>query len=124
VEGWINYLLAALAIAYAAIAAVNTLVASVLGRRREFAVQRLAGATRAQVTRMLLVESGIVAVASLVLGTLIAGISVVSMAFAVGSLVPSGPIWVFLAVVGATFLIVWPATAIAARHAMKHQPIH
>jgi putative ABC transport system permease protein len=124
VEGWINYLLAALAIAYAAIAAVNTLVASVLGRRREFAVQRLAGATRAQVTRMLLVESGIVAVASLVLGTLIAGISVVSMAFAVGSIVPSGPIWVFLAVVGATFLIVWPATAIAARHAMKHQPIH
>jgi putative ABC transport system permease protein len=123
VEGWINYLLAALAIAYAAIAAVNTLVVSVLARRREFAVQRLAGATRQQVTRMLLVESGIVAVASLVLGTVIAGISVVSMAFAAGSIVPSGPIWVFLAVVAATFLIVWPATFIAARHAMKHRPL-
>lgn len=123
VEGWINYLLAALAIAYAAIAAVNTLVVSVLARRREFAVQRLAGATRRQVTRMLLVESGIVAVASLVLGTVIAGVSVVSTTFAVGSVVPSGPVWVFLAVVAATFLIVWPATAIAARHAMKHRPV-
>jgi putative ABC transport system permease protein len=123
VEGWINYLLAALAIAYAAIASINTLVVSVLSRRREFAVQRLAGATQRQVTRMLVVESGIVAVASLVLGCVIAGLSVVSMAFAVGSVIPSGPVWVLLAVVLATFLIVWPATVIAARNAMRQRPM-
>lgn len=123
VEGWINYLLAALAITYAAIASINTLVVSVLARRREFAVQRLAGATQRQVTRMLVVESSIVAVAGLVLGSVIAGVSVVSMAFAVGSVVPSGPVWIFLAVVLATFLIVLPATVIAARHAMKPKPI-
>ncbi|MBE1463599.1 ABC transporter permease [Kibdelosporangium phytohabitans] len=123
VEGWINYLLAGLAITYAAIATVNTIVVSVLSRRREFAVQRLAGATRRQVTRMLMTESAIVATTGLALGTVTAALSVESMALAGGSIIPSGPLWIFLAVVLATFLIVWPATAVAARHAMKPKPI-
>jgi putative ABC transport system permease protein len=123
VEGWINYLLAGLAIAYAAIATVNTIVVSVLSRRREFAAQRLAGATQRQVTRMLMTESGIVATVGLALGTVTAALSVESMALAGGSILPSGPLWILLAVVLATFLIVWPATAIAARHVMKANPI-
>lgn len=69
IQAWINYLLAALAVAYAAIASVNTLTVAVLSRRREFAVQRLAGATHRQVRRMLLIEAAIIGVAGLVLGT-------------------------------------------------------
>lgn len=107
VEALINYLLAVLAIAYAAIAAVNTLSVAVLARRREFGAQRLAGADRGQVKRMLFVEGGIVAVTGLVLGIVISLFTVVPMALTTGEIIPSGPVWVFLAVVLAIFLIVW-----------------
>jgi putative ABC transport system permease protein len=123
VEAWINYLLAALAIAYAAIASINTLAVSVLARRREFATLRLAGATQRQVMRMLLIEGTIIGVAGLGLGTVIALLTVASMAIAVGAILPSGPIWILLAVIAAIFLIVWPVTLIAGRQAMKPRPI-
>jgi putative ABC transport system permease protein len=123
VEAMINYLLAVLAIAYAAIAAVNTLAVAVLARRREFGAQRLAGADRRQVRRMLFVEGGIVAVTGLVLGTLISLFTVLPMAISTGEIIPSGPVWVFLGVVLAVFLIVWPVTALSARLAMRKSPI-
>ncbi len=123
VEAMINYLLAVLAIAYAAIAAVNTLAVAVLARRREFGAQRLAGADRGQVRRMLFIEGGIVAVVGLVLGMGISLFTVLPMAITTGEIIPSGPIWVFLAVVLAVFLIVWPVTALSARLAMRHSPI-
>jgi putative ABC transport system permease protein len=123
VEAMINYLLAVLAIAYAAIAAVNTLAVAVLARRREFGAQRLAGADRGQVRRMLFIEGGIVAVTGLVLGIGISLFTVLPMAISTGEIIPSGPIWVFLAVVLAVFLIVWPVTSLSARLAMRKSPI-
>ncbi|WP_232663221.1 FtsX-like permease family protein [Pseudonocardia sp. TRM90224] len=123
VEAWINYLLAFLAFAYAAIASVNTLAVAVLSRRRELAVQRLAGATRRQVMGMLVIESGIIAIAAVALGTVIALCSVVPTAVAVGAGIPSGPVWIFLAVAVAALAIVWPATLLTARLAMRHRPI-
>jgi putative ABC transport system permease protein len=123
VEAMIHYLLAVLAIAYAAIAAVNTLAVAVLARRREFGAQRLAGADRRQVRRMLFIESGIIAVVGLVLGTIISLFTVLPMALTTGQIIPSGPIWVFPGVVLAVFLIVWPATALSARLAMRRSPI-
>lgn len=120
-QAWINYLLAMLAIAYAAIATINTLAVSVLARRREFGVQRLNGATRRQVTGMLFLEGSVVATAGLVLGAAVSLFTVIPMAVAVGhTVVPSGPVWVFLAVVLAAFLLVLPVTFFAARAAMKH----
>jgi putative ABC transport system permease protein len=123
VQAWINYLLAVLAIAYAAIASVNTLAVAVLSRRREFAVQRLAGATRRQVRRMLYLEGSIIAVAGLVLGTVISLFTVLPTAVAVGLWIPTGPVWVFLAVIVSIFLIVWPVTSLSSRLAMKRKPI-
>jgi putative ABC transport system permease protein len=123
VQAWINYLLAGLALAYAAIASVNTLAVAVLSRRREFAAQRLAGATRRDVTRMLLVESGLVGVAGLALGTVISLFTVLPMAIATGAVIPSGPVWVFLAVIVAVLAIVWPVTLVTARMAMHRRPI-
>jgi putative ABC transport system permease protein len=122
-QAWINYLLAGLAIAYAAIASVNTLAVAVLARRREFAVQRLAGATRKHVTRMLCLESGFIAVAALVLGTVIAAFTVLPMALASGAIIPSGPLWVYPAVIAAVALIVWPVTVATAHKAMSEKPI-
>jgi putative ABC transport system permease protein len=123
VQAWINYLLAALALAYAAIASVNTLAVAVLSRRREFAAQRLAGATRRDVTTMLLVEATLVGLAGLGLGVVISLCTVLPMALAVGAVIPSGPVGVFLAVIAAVFAIVWPVTAITARTAMHRKPI-
>lgn len=123
VQAWINYLLAGLALAYAAIASVNTLAVAVLSRRREFAAQRLAGATRRQVTRMLYVEAAVVAVAGLGLGTVIALCTVLPTAVAVGLIVPSGPLWVFFAVAVALFVIVYPVTLLSARLAMRRKAI-
>ncbi|GAA1951145.1 ABC transporter permease [Amycolatopsis minnesotensis] len=123
VQAWISYLLAVLAIAYAAIAAVNTLGVAVLSRRRELALQRLAGATRRQVTRMLFVEGTVLGVLALALGTVISLFTVLPIAIATGSVLPSGPIWVFVVVVDAAFLIVWPVTAITGRLAMKRKPV-
>lgn len=123
VQASINYLLAGLALAYAAIASVNAIAVAVLSRRREFAAQRLAGATRGEVTSMLLVEAGLVAVAGLGLGTVISLCTVPPMAIAVGAVIPSGPVWVFLAVVAAVCAIVWPVTLVAARVAMHRKPI-
>lgn len=122
VEAWINYLLAVLAIAYAAIAAVNALAVAVLARRAEFGVQRLTGATRTQVRRMLLVEVSVVAAVALVLGAVIALCTVWPTAFAVGSVLPSGPVWFLPAIGAVVLLIVWPVTALSARLAMKPRP--
>jgi putative ABC transport system permease protein len=124
IQAWINYLVALLAIAYAAIAAVNTLGVAVLARRQEFATQRLVGATRAQVRRMLRLEGLLLAGISVGLGTVVAAFTVLPMAVAVGALLPSGPVWVYLAVIAASVLIVLPVTAVAARAATRRQAVH
>ncbi|MCR1786023.1 ABC transporter permease [Nocardioides carbamazepini] len=54
---------------YAGIAIANTLLMGSLQRRREFTVTRLVGATAAQVRRMVLAESAMVAGAALLLGS-------------------------------------------------------
>ncbi|MGN9906987.1 FtsX-like permease family protein [Phytohabitans sp. LJ34] len=123
VQGWISYLVALLAIAYAAIAAVNTMAVAVLSRRGELAVQRLAGATRRQIRRMLLTEAAVLAAIAVGLGTAIAAFTVLPMAVALGTLIPRGPIWVYVAVVAAAFVIVGPATALAARIATRRRAI-
>ncbi|MFL6073543.1 MAG: ABC transporter permease [Mycobacteriales bacterium] len=124
IEAWIHYLVALLAIAYAAIAAINTLGVAVLARRQELATQRLVGATRRQVRRMLLCEAAVVAGISVGLGTVIAAFTVLPTALAVGAVLPSGPVWVYLAVIAAVLLIVLPVTAAATRATTRRRPIH
>jgi putative ABC transport system permease protein len=123
VQAWINYLLAILAMAYAAIASVNTLAVAVLSRRREFAAQRLAGATRREVAAMLSVEAVVIGAAGLVLGTVIALCTVLPMAVAVGAFIPSGPLWVFPATAAAILAIVYPVTRVTAGLAMRRRAI-
>ncbi|MEU6611449.1 FtsX-like permease family protein [Streptomyces shenzhenensis] len=76
---WANYMMAAVLGGFAAIAAVNTLVMTVLDRRRELATLRLVGATRRQVLRMLRWESLLVSAAGVALGTAIAMITLTPM---------------------------------------------
>ncbi|MFG2542559.1 FtsX-like permease family protein [Streptomyces sp. NPDC048594] len=76
---WANYTMAAVLGGFAAVAAANTLVMTVLDRRRELTALRLVGSTRRQVLRMLRWESLLVSVAGVALGTAIAMITLTPM---------------------------------------------
>ncbi|MEU1439020.1 FtsX-like permease family protein [Streptomyces sp. NPDC005786] len=78
-NAWANYMMAGVLGGFAALAAANTLVMTVLDRRRELGMLRLVGATRRQVRDMLRWEGMLVAVAGIVLGTAIAAATLVPM---------------------------------------------
>ncbi|WP_413753659.1 ABC transporter permease [Streptomyces sp. R-74717] len=71
-NAWANTVMAAVLGGFAAIAAVNTLVMTVLDRRRELTMLRLVGSTRSQVMGMIRWEALLVTVAGAALGTGIA----------------------------------------------------
>lgn len=102
----VNLLAMALVLASAAIAVVNTLAMSVSERLREFALLRLAGATRRQVLRMLRTETLSVLIVATALGTGIA--LAVLTAFSIGmtgSAAPGLLPLVYGTVVGAAALL-------------------
>lgn len=78
----VNFLAMGLVVAFTAIAVVNTLAMSVAERVREFALLRLAGATRRQVLRMLRTEALAVLLLAVALGSAIA--LAVLTAFSIG----------------------------------------
>lgn len=117
-NAWVNYLVVGMILLYAAISVVNTLVMATANRRREFGLQRLTGSTRGQVLRMVGVEALIVAAIGSLLGTVVAASMLVPFSAAVShSLMPSGPLWIYLAIlalagvltVGATVVPTWLA---------------
>ncbi|MDX2972192.1 FtsX-like permease family protein [Kribbella solani] len=124
VDAWISYLLAAIAVAYTAIASVNTIAVAVLDRRREFGLQRLTGSTRREVSRMLRLEALLIAAIGLVTGLITAAFTVLPIALATRGLpIPSGPIWILLIWVAVVLLLVLPTTAITGRIAMRAKPM-
>jgi putative ABC transport system permease protein len=123
VQAWINYLVAGLAVAYAAIATINALVVIVSGRRKEFAMQRLLGATRQQIGRMMLFESLIVAGIALILGAIVSVFTIEPMAVAAGLIVPAGSILITIGVILAVLLMVVPVTSIVTRIVTKQRTI-
>ncbi|MEV5963856.1 FtsX-like permease family protein [Kribbella sp. NPDC051952] len=124
VDAWIGYLLAGIAVAYTAIASINTIAVAVLDRRREFGLQRLTGSTRRQVRRMLTLEGLVIAALGLVLGLIAAAFSVLPIAVATrGWPIPSGPSWILLAWVVVVLALVLPTTAITGRIAMRPKPM-
>ncbi|MFF0344089.1 ABC transporter permease [Kribbella sp. NPDC004875] len=124
VDAWISYLLAAIAVAYTAIASVNTIAVAVLDRRREFGLQRLTGSTRREVSRMLTLEGLLIVAIGLVTGLITAAFTVLPIAMATRGLpIPSGPVWILAAWVLVVLLLVLPTTAITGRIAMRPRPM-
>ncbi|MDT0615925.1 ABC transporter permease [Streptomyces lancefieldiae] len=76
---WMNNTMAAVLGGFAAVAAVNTLVMTVLDRRRELGTLRLVGSTRRQVMTMLRWEGLLVSVVGVVLGSAIAAATLIPM---------------------------------------------
>ncbi|MFG2717452.1 ABC transporter permease [Streptomyces sp. NPDC048416] len=122
-QAWMAYLVLGVVIAYAAIALVNTQVLATAERRGEFMLQRLVGATRRQVLRMMTVEAILVAVAGLVLGGLVATLTLVPLSLSVlGSPVPEGSPWILAAVVAAAFALTLLTTLLSAALVLRGRP--
>ncbi|MFE2042425.1 FtsX-like permease family protein [Streptomyces sp. NPDC059477] len=119
-----NYTIVAMIVGYAAITVVNTLVAVTRKRGAEFGLQRLTGATRAQVLGMLSVEGVLIAVVATVLGTLAAATTIVPYSLVKSdSYLPQGSIGVYLAIVGGSLLLVFAATLLPSWRGMREPAV-
>ncbi|MFG2970756.1 ABC transporter permease [Streptomyces sp. NPDC048288] len=116
----VNYLAMGLVLAFTAIAVVNTLAMSVAERVREFALLRLAGATRRQVLRMLRTEVLSVLTLATALGSGIA--LAVLTAFSVGMTGRAAPTvtpLLYVTVVATAALLALVAAALPGRVALR-----
>ncbi|MFF0505254.1 FtsX-like permease family protein, partial [Streptomyces fimicarius] len=76
---------------FALLAVVSTLALITIGRRGEFRLLRTVGTGRRQLRRMLVLETGLVTVAGLVIGTAVAAVPLTAFAVAVAGTAPYLP---------------------------------
>ncbi|GGW69905.1 ABC transporter permease [Streptomyces lucensis JCM 4490] len=116
----VNYLAMGLVLAFTAIAVVNTLAMSVAERVREFALLRLAGATRRQVLRLLRTEvlSVLLLATSLGSGIALAVLSAFSLGMT-GHAAPTVTPLLYAALVGVAGLLALVAAAVPGRAALR-----
>ncbi|KUJ65008.1 hypothetical protein ACZ90_52650 [Streptomyces albus subsp. albus] len=116
-----------LALVYTGIALANTLVMATGDRRRELALLRLAGATRAQVIRLVTAESVLVVAVGAALGCAVAAVQLGSMHAGLALLGADAPLvvpWRPLGLVaGACVLIAAPCAALAAAWVLRRRPV-
>ncbi|MEV0677496.1 FtsX-like permease family protein [Actinosynnema sp. NPDC050436] len=121
---WVNYLLVGMILAYTVISLVNTLVIATGERRREFALQRLLGATHGQILRMVGVEAVVVTVGGVLLGGIVSLVTLVPFALAMdGSWWPSGPVGIYLTIVGAAGGLTLLSTLLSTAHVLRTPPV-
>ncbi|MEV2251492.1 FtsX-like permease family protein [Streptomyces sp. NPDC050147] len=120
VNAWANTVMAAVLGGFAAIAAVNTLVMTVLDRRRELGTLRLIGSTRRQVMVMVRWEALLVAGAGIVIGSAIAMATLVPMMNGLTGESPYIPPFLYGSFVAATLALGLAATALPARAALRN----
>ncbi|MFD8479323.1 ABC transporter permease [Kitasatospora sp. NPDC059673] len=123
VTSWANTVMAAVLGGFAAVAAVNTLVMTVLDRRREVGLLRLAGATRRQVRDMMRWEALLVAATGLTVGGGIAWLTLVPITRGVTGAAPHVPLTTVLSLAAATILLSLAATALPTRELLRTHPV-
>ncbi|MEH6377979.1 ABC transporter permease [Streptomyces sp. KLMMK] len=120
----VNYLIIGMLVAYTALSVVNTTAVAVGNRRKEFALQRLTGATRGQVLRMMTVEGGLVALVGLLLGGVAAASTLVPFGYALGGAGEiTGPSSIALTVIGAGLALTLAATLVPTWWALRSRPV-
>jgi putative ABC transport system permease protein len=111
ISAWLNKLLIGVMIAYAALAAANTMVMAALARRREVAVLRLTGVTARQVKRMVNAEQAALLGVALLIGGAIAAITLTTVVRAVtGGALPYVPPLGWIAVLGGATVLAMTTT--------------
>ncbi|MFI2210890.1 ABC transporter permease [Streptomyces sp. NPDC020141] len=118
-NAWANTTMAAILGGFAAVAAANTLVMTVLDRRRELGMLRLIGSTRRQVMGMIRWEALLVAVIGLALGTGIALATLIPMTNGLTGEPPHIPPLLYGSLVAAILGLSLASTALPARTALR-----
>ncbi|MFZ3470173.1 ABC transporter permease [Streptomyces sp. 4.24] len=119
VNAWANTTMAAVLGGFAAVAAANTLVMTVLDRRRELGMLRLVGSTRRQVLRMLRWEALLVSGAGVTLGSAIALATLIPLTRTVTGTGPYVPPVAYGSFVAAAVALTLAATSLPARGALR-----
>lgn len=124
IQALINALLVAVTTAYAAIAVVNTLTVSILARRREFALLRLAGGTKHKISHVLATEIAIATASGIGGGLIVSAAAVLPTASVVteSPLAPR-PLIILAAILTAVIVTVGPVTTHVIRRAMAHPAV-
>lgn len=119
VNAWANTTMAAVLGGFAAVAAANTLVMTVLARRHELRTLRLVGTTRRQVLRMIRWEGLVVGVAGTALGGAIAWATLVPMTHGLTGEGPHLPPLLVGSFAAAGLLLALVSTSLPARAALR-----
>lgn len=120
-NAWANTTMAAVLGGFAAVAAANTLVMTVLDRRRELGMLRLVGSTRRQVIRMIHWEALLVGLAGVGLGTGIAMATLIPMTRGLTGKDPYIPPTLYGSFVAAILLLGLTAATVPARAALRRR---
>ncbi|MDQ1041230.1 putative ABC transport system permease protein [Streptomyces sp. V3I8] len=121
---WVNYLVVAVIIAYTLITVVNTQAMNTSTRHREFALLRLTGTVRRQVVAMMRLESLVVVLTGLCLGSLLAAFPLMLVAMAVtGAPWPSVTVLGYTAIAGIAAAATIAGTMLTARLMLRARPI-
>lgn len=120
INAWANTTMAAVLGGFAAVAAANTLVMTVLDRRRELGMLRLVGSTRRQVLRMLRWEALLVGGAGITLGSAIALATLIPLTKTITGTAPYIPPTTYAAFAAATLALTLTATTLPAHRSLNH----
>ncbi|MGK4583958.1 FtsX-like permease family protein [Kitasatospora sp. HPMI-4] len=123
IGSWANTVMAAVLGGFAAVAAANTLVMTVLDRRREVGLLRLAGTTRRQVRGMMRWEALLVAATGLLVGGVIAWITLSPITRGLTGSAPHVPLSTALPLAGGAVLLSLVATALPTRALLRSRPV-
>ncbi|WP_327132070.1 ABC transporter permease [Streptomyces sp. NBC_01343] len=119
VNAWANTVMAAVLGGFAAVAAANTLVMTVLDRRGELRMLRLVGSTRRQVLRMLRWEALLIAGAGVALGSAIALATLFPLTKALTGEPPHIPPVLYASFAAAALALGLAATTLPARWTLR-----
>ncbi|GIE36685.1 membrane protein [Actinoplanes italicus] len=123
-SAWLNKLLIGIMVGYAALAAANIMVMAALARSRELALLRLVGVTTKQVKRMVHAEqTGLLGV-SLLIGGVIAAITLTSVVRTLtGQSTPYVPPMGWVAIIGGTTLLALFTTILPIARLLRVPPV-
>ncbi|WP_410579548.1 FtsX-like permease family protein [Amycolatopsis sp. lyj-108] len=116
----LNYVVVGMIALFAAVMLVNTVVAAIAGRRREFGQQRLIGSTPSQVLRLVGTEGIVLAAVGVLFGSLAAAVTVIPYSVArTGGPVPDATIGAYLVIVAVAVTLTLGSHLGAAATAMR-----
>ncbi|HWK28688.1 MAG TPA: FtsX-like permease family protein [Solirubrobacter sp.] len=118
----LNYLVVGMISLFAAIMVVNTLTAAVADRRRELALQRLAGSTRGQVERMVVCEALLIAVVGIAVGLVGSLATTVPYMAVKHTWILATGAWLFAAVAAVALTVTVGAARLAVRRVVAEAP--